>query len=234
MSGFRLDLALMKEPLGFIRVLEWVFAILAFASTGSYSGNTTINIQCHKLQHEIPISFKYPFRLNTQEFHIPCKVNSSGQTELYHLTGNHSSSAEFFVTVAVLAFLYCIGILILYTGYLHLYRESNRGPLVDLLVTAAFTFLWLVSSCAWGKGLTDVKGATSPSYLVSVIHACKETENRCTPGALPIFGPLNSSVVSGFLNVILWAGNCWFIYKETSFHKSSAPSVTQQEGTRQP
>lgn len=29
--------------------------------------------------------------------------------------------------------------------------------------------------------------------------------------------------VFGFLNLILWGGNCWFIYKETPFHKSANP-----------
>lgn len=27
--------------------------------------------------------------------------------------------------------------------------------------------------------------------------------------------------IFGFLNLILWGGNCWFIYKETPLHKSA-------------
>lgn len=64
-------------------------------------------------------------------------------------------------------------------------------PLQDLVVTAAFAFLWLVSSSAWGKGLTDVKGATNPEYLV---ESCKDI---CTAGEFPSMGRLNASVVSG-------------------------------------
>lgn len=62
----------------------------------------------------------------------------------------------------------------------------------DLAVTAAFAFLWLVSSSAWAKGLTDVKGATSPDHLVDV---CRET---CKAGDFPSMGRLNASVVSPF------------------------------------
>lgn len=60
----------------------------------------------------------------------------------------------------------------------------------DLAITAAFAVLWLVSSSAWGKGLTDVKSNTSPDHLVSL---CVE---KCTPGEFPSMGRLNASVVS--------------------------------------
>lgn len=36
--------------------------------------------------------------------------------------------------------------------------------------------------------------------------------------------------VFGFLNLILWAGNCWFIFKETPFHKPSQPSSGMEQG----
>ncbi|XP_016338256.1 synaptophysin-like protein 1 [Sinocyclocheilus anshuiensis] len=215
MSGFSLDLGPVKEPLGFIRILEWVFTICAFATTGGYVGFTEFTIDCESKKDEITAHFAYPFRLPSQPYMIPHCNQSKNVT---FLQGDFSSSAEFFVSVGVLGLLYCTFTLILYLGYQQVYRESNRGPIIDLIVTGIFAFLWLVCSSAWGKGLTDVKYATDTDRL---IKAC--LPDKCVVKSYPSMGRLNSSVLFGFLNLILWAGNCWFIYKETPFHKPANP-----------
>ncbi|KAM9361625.1 synaptophysin-like protein 2a [Symphorus nematophorus] len=222
-SGFSLDLGPLKEPLGFIRVLEWVFAIVAFATAGGYSGTTHFKVTCKGGQEDdVTAVFGYPFRLGAHIYEV-LDCNSLQKNETF-LQGDFSSSAEFFVCVGVFGFLYCTATLVLYLGYQHVYRQTSRGPIIDLVVTAAFAFLWLVSSSAWGKGLTDVKWATNPDHLV---ESCMDV---CKPGQFPSMGRLNASVLLGFLNLILWGGNCWFIYKETPFHKDPTPPDTTGEG----
>ncbi|XP_078544472.1 synaptophysin-like protein 1 [Lissotriton helveticus] len=211
MSGAQLSMTPLLEPLGFIKI----FSIFSFATCGAYSGSTSINVTCQSNTKTLSASFGYPFRLNTAQLAKSepqfCNITWS----IFHLTGDYSSSAEFYVSVAVLAFLYCIGALVLYLGYMHSYRESTKLPMIDFVVTFIFAFFWLVSSSAWAKGLTDVKYSTSPStILVSVAGNCTGARS-CVAAEGPSLGSLNVSVVIGFLNLILWAGNAWFVFKET-------------------
>lgn len=221
-SGFALDLGPIKEPLGFIRVLEWVFTIFAFATAGGYSGSTHFTVKCPGTAMAVQPKFWYPFRLADSSYSMP--TCNGTDVETTYLQGDFRSSAEFFVSVGVFAFLYCTVTLVLYLGYQHVYRQTSRGPLADLVVTGVFAFLWLVSSSAWGKGLTDIKFATNPDHLMGSLEVDHTVE------AYASMGRLNASVIFGFLNLILWAGNCWFIYKETHFHKDPNAPAPMQEG----
>ena len=67
----QLDMEVLKEPRGFIRCLQWFFAMLAFATCCDFSTKIAFDIEC-KNQDTLPIhvSFKvnYPFRyLNYSE-----------------------------------------------------------------------------------------------------------------------------------------------------------------------
>uniref|UniRef100_UPI00398F2838 synaptophysin-like protein 1 n=1 Tax=Pristiophorus japonicus TaxID=55135 RepID=UPI00398F2838 len=221
MAGLQLDFGPLKEPIGFIKLLEWIFAIFAFATCGGFNGKTALNVECQNAtdSQEYAAAFQYPFRLNHIVI-IPATV--CNQSKNTFLTGDFSSSAEFFVAIAVLAFLYCIAALVLYIGYLHVYRDGNRGPMIDFIVTMIFAFLWLVCSSAWGKGLTDLKYATNPSVIIDNVPICSGLA-KCSSAGVSGMGSLNVSVVFGFLNLILWCGNAWFVYKETSWHAPPEP-----------
>ncbi|XP_048879671.1 synaptoporin isoform X4 [Brienomyrus brachyistius] len=158
-------------------------------------------------------------RLYQTYFDVPLCYGKT--RERLFLIGDYSSSAEFFVTVAVFAFLYSLLATVVYIFFQNKYRENNRGPLIDFIVTVIFSFMWLVSSSAWAKGLSDVKMATDPDEVLLLISACKVQANKCKSVHGPIWSGLNTSVVFGFLNFVLWAGNIWFVFKETGWHKSS-------------
>ncbi|XP_077463626.1 synaptophysin-like [Stigmatopora argus] len=206
----------MKVPLGFIKILQWFFAIFAFSTCGSYSGMLRMSVECKNRTDSdlsIEVEFEYPFRLHHVYFDAPtCK---GGNTERLFLVGDYSSSAEFFVTIGVFSFLYTTAALAIYVFFFEKYKENNKGPLVDLGVSAVFAFMWLVSSAAWAKGLSDVKMATDPDQVITLIEACDVEENRCREVHDPVMSGLNTSVAFGFINLVLWVGNLWFVFKET-------------------
>ncbi|XP_025066540.1 synaptophysin [Alligator sinensis] len=206
-----------KEPLGFVKLLEWLFAIFAFGTCGSYSGQLRVSVECteNRSHSNLDVPIAYPFRLHQVYFRVPnCQ---GGEPEKVFLVGDYSSSAEFFVTVAVFAFLYALGATLVYLFLQDKYRQGNKGPVIDLVVTGTFAFLWLGGSCAWGKGLADVKAATEWSQVLEGAKTCQHKEVVCHLLQAPVTSGLNTSVVFGFLNLVLWTGNVWFVFKETGW-----------------
>ncbi|XP_051563555.1 synaptoporin-like [Myxocyprinus asiaticus] len=207
-----------------------LFAVLAFATCGGYTGQILVKVQCaDKTHNNISISFTYPFRLHQVHFSAP--LCEGPKKETLFLEGDYASCSQFFVTVSVLAFLYSLLATIVYIFYQNKYREKNRGPVVDFLVTIAFSSLWLGSSVTWAKTLSGVKTATDVRQILLLMSACRAQENLCQVLQEPIWTNLNMSVAFGFLNFFLWAGNIWFAYKETGLHKSTQryPSRTPSE-----
>ncbi|KAI5607062.1 synaptoporin isoform X1, partial [Silurus asotus] len=207
----------------FFDVVLQLFAIFAFATCGGYTGQLMVSVDCVNRTDSnlsITVRFAYPFRLNQVTLKVP--TCEGRQQEQLHLNGDFSSSAEFFVTIGVFAFLYSLFATVVYIFYQNKYRENNRGPFIDFIVTVVFSFMWLVGSSAWAKALSDVKVATDPGEVLLLMSACKVQTNKCGSVYGPVWSGLNTSVVFGYLNFILWAGNIWFVFKETGWHKGGA------------
>ncbi|MCJ8743087.1 hypothetical protein PDJAM_G00089860 [Pangasius djambal] len=234
-TGFRLNLSPVKEPLGFIKLVEWFTALFAFGCCSGYSGRNVISLFCGDGKNEtLNATFAYPFRIN-QVLLVEDNVTLCNHTvSETHLMGDSSSSVEFFVAVAVLAFLYCMIALLVYVGYMHVYRDSNFGPVFDFLVTAAFAFLWLVCSSAWAQGLQKVKHATGTEGISTSLTICRKEDVTCEVTEFSSMRTLDISVVFGFLNLIIWCGNAWFVYKETCWHSHKRNSQQGAERGRGP
>ncbi|NXP55376.1 SYPL1 protein, partial [Heliornis fulica] len=87
----------------------------------------------------------------------------------------------------------------------------------DLAITVIIAFLWMVSTFAWAKALADIKVSTGAS-MIPGIESCKAPGTICRFISVTSMGTLNVSVLFGLLNMILWGGNVWFVYKDTNLH----------------
>jgi hypothetical protein len=234
MSAFQINLNPLKELLSFIKILEWFAPIFAFATCGGFKGKTEIQVKCPfrvggNKNLAVTATFVYPFRLNQVSFHTPPNVNVCDLNwEKHVLIGDYSSSIQFYVTFAVFVFLYCIAALLLYVGYTNLYWDSHKLPMIDFIANLVATFLWLVSSLAWAEALTDIKVATG-HRIVEELDPCN-SELSCHFVSVTSMGSLNVSMIFGFLNMILWGRNVWFVYKETSLHSPSNTSASHSQG----
>ncbi|KAK2915131.1 synaptoporin b isoform X2 [Channa argus] len=198
-----------------------IFAICAFATCGGYYGHLQVKVDCADRRQSnlsIDIDFGYPFRL--QQVHFKAPSCEAKREETLFLDGDFSSAAQFFVSVGVFVFLYSLLATVVYVFYQNKYLKNNRGPLVDFVVTVIFSFMWLISSFCWAKTLSNIKSATNPTQVLLLISACRAQENKCTATQEPLWSRLNTSTVFGFVNVVLWAGNIWFVFKETGWYKT--------------
>lgn len=222
------DLSILKEPRGFIKPLQWILSIFAFATTCSVETQTGFSVSCPKLEeYTYPIS--YPFVLDLSVSVPMCDSNIVPNVASFTYSGK--SSSEFYVFIGVMAFLYCLAALVVYVFFDEVYRKNTRLTIIDFIVTAVFALMWLISSSAWAQGVTDLKYYSDPTDgiflklkecdLISFNHTI-----TCTPTVKPNFSTLDVSIIFGFLNTFVWIGNLWFLYKETPwFMVQAAPPM---------
>lgn len=215
------NLTAFREPRGVMRILQFVFAICAFATISGYSGEVMLTA-CEK-PVTFSIKFGYPFVLDSAtpaEVTCVSPAGSPPTTVPVSLVGDFSSDAQFFVASGVLAFLYCMGIVVVYGFYEEKYQSNSMLPLVDFVLTTVLAVLWLSSSAAWANSLTGIKSVTDVSFI-------KESQCKgiCQSVWTSSFSSLNISVLLGFLNFFLWASDLWFLYKETHWFKMRQESA---------
>ncbi|BFZ08543.1 hypothetical protein BsWGS_11582 [Bradybaena similaris] len=218
-----------KEPLGFIKVLEFVLSIFAFATTTSHETSTTFTTKCNGTDVHTRFSYGYPYQLEDVCFGIP--LCSSDKSDKFCLLAGSKSSAEFYVFVGVIVFLYCLAALVVYIVFDDTYRKNNRIVIADFVISVVLALLWIISSSAWAAGVSNIKMYTDPVDggiygSDSKVTDCHKSED-CTTDSLGNFASLNVSVIFGFLNFLVWVGNLWFLYKETPWFKVQAKPPTQ-------
>ncbi|RWS28830.1 synaptophysin-like protein [Leptotrombidium deliense] len=226
-----LNTRVIKEPRGFIRIIQFIFAILAFSTTAGFDTRTTLEISCREVKagtvttvnHKINYKVEYPFNFEDVPFTYPENCSEKdGKTKTDKFPMQFSSSAQFFVTVGVLCLLYSLGSCLFYVFMTRYYETNPLLPMIDLAATAILSIFWLAGAIAWAVGVSDVQHYTSPDHLKTSIQYCvklPKEEVECTNGYSGNWASLNVSLIVGFGNVFVWAASCWFVFKETTLHR---------------
>jgi len=246
-----MDTEILKQPRGCLRLLQWVFALLAFATCSNFSSYLEFSIKFKedaKCEGTNPMlvkqEFSYPFRLD----HIPhktlehfCHPNATSDPPIT-FPGDFSSDAQFFVFTGVVTWLFCFFSLAIYVFFSKVYSdEQKNAPMIDFCATVIIAVFWLAGSSAWANSLNGLKNAANPNtwltqsdiggpcyspgetgHVAVVVESCKATY-------MGSFGGANVSVIFGFLNFFLWGCNLWYLYKETSWFKQPGPVQGQPD-----
>jgi len=231
-----LNVEALKEPRGLLRLMQWLFALVAFATCCDFTVTFGFQIFCSDTKFpgkEIKTIASYPYQIDQQEAIQVEKglCNSTSQPLRYSFPGDYSSDAQFYVFIGVITWLYSSATLALYIFYSNLYLDEQKSyPKYDLIIAAVLAFIWLCAASAWAHAVLGLRGiADVESYIFTDTESpCfknGDTFNvtgisRCKWSVNTGFSKANSSVLIGFLNVFLWASNIWFLYKETTWYNA--------------
>eukprot|EP00093_Oithona_nana_P009621 09621.XXX_359920_361432_1 [CDS] Oithona nana genome sequencing. len=237
-----MDTRVLKEPRGFMRCIEWLFAIIAFSLCCDFATYVEYTVDCKGAgSTHYKHSLSYPFKLDHEPaINASCGVNQKFQM---YLPGDFSSDAQFFVFVGVISFLGTMVSLAVYVFFSDLYMsEQKKAPMVDFCLTAILAIFWLAASAAWANGVINMKYAANPDNWIfdSSDSICQRDNgnyintnvDKCNVVERGSFQKANISIIIGFLNTFLWSANLWFLYKETSWFSNG--SQQQQQQTQQP
>ena len=224
------------EPRGFIRFLQFILSIVAFATASGFSTVLTFHLSCSTtktVKVEYPID--YPFRINENpQTFKDCDNKSQSAT----LEGDFSPSAQWFVSVGVFSFLLSLASMVFYVLFESTFRLSHERIITigDFAITCLFTFFWLTAASAWAKASNDLKYFTTTDYLVKLPpfdKVCASKDQNCRFIQIAS-SKLSASVAFGFLNMFLWASNIWFVYKESPLHPEPNKGIESgQQGAPQ-
>ncbi|CAF3047746.1 unnamed protein product [Rotaria socialis] len=235
----------LKEPRGLIRLLQFIFAIFAFAT--ACNGSSYLYIQQGSNSNTASVGWSYPYDLRGSQI-ITTNTAITNKTVYLSQSNSIAPSAQFFVFTGVTSMLLALGFLVIYIVLDRQYRYNDRIPIVDFVVTIIWTIFWIAGSSAWAQGVSNIQIQTSFSYVSSLLDGCS-SGSACQQNESGTYANVTVSVIFGFLNFILWVGSVWFVYKETRFFKSrtaqqnppqnnfsniSASNMQQQPQTRMP
>lgn len=232
MDVSNLRFRVLAEPRGFIRFLQFILSIVAFATTSGFETMRGFILKCEGQDTQnIIFPVAYPFRID--EYAATFTTCDTNKNVSMVLEGDLSSSAQWFVTVGVFSFLLSLASIVFYVAYESSFRLSHERLVTigDFVATVIFAFLWLTAASAWAWGTNQIKTLTDFDYVSKISPysvQCQITGVNCRNQGSFQSSKLSASVAFGFLNLFLWISNVWFVYKESPFHPEPNKEMAQE------
>lgn len=223
---------LIKEPRGFIRILQVLFSVLAWSTTAGFTTTSSLHIDCPEMTpFTVDYKIAYPFDLRQTEVSAPknCTDDVDVVQEVFPI--DFSCTSMLYVLVCFISLVYALGAAAYYSILTAKYETDPLAPMVDLCLTILVTVFWVVINCTWALNVSDLKHYTHPHYFKEWLDVCQDSEANCQTATPGKWTSLTVSIICGFTCVILWLASTWFIFKETTLHKKQASYQQQGPGS---
>lgn len=244
-----MDTRVLKEPRGFIRVIQFFLGIITALIHTHFSTYYEYFVVCHShdnftVRHDI----NYPFRLDHDTpVNVSCDYSGYRETKVFsqYPPGDLKSSAVFFAFTGYSTAILAAAFLVVYVFFSQKYLDEQRMfPKIDCAVSFVFgVVFWLAASASWANGVITLKSICDPgqtSWLYTADYSiCNKVRMRghtsgtgafdCIVTYAGRFGGANAAVILGFLNLFVWCAGLWFIYKETAWFEKSSSSRNRQQ-----
>lgn len=168
----RKSLSIFVEPRGLLRFLQFLFAIFAFAT--ACNGSSSLSFKDNANKEIISASWSYPYHLSE----TPLKTDLNQTQETLSQSNDIKPSAEFFVFTGVTSMLLTLAMIVAYVLADRVYRNDERLPIIDLIITLIWAFFWIVGSSAWAQGVSNLRLQTSIEHIKHIVTNCKDS-NVC-------------------------------------------------------
>ncbi len=156
-------------------MLQFIFAIFAFAT--ACNGGSSFTIPAGSSNPLVSASWSYPYDLTNTPF--TGTYNATDSQNVLSFSNDIKSSAIFFVFTGVTSMLLSLGFIVLYVLFDRQYRNDERFPIIDLIITLIWTIFWIAGSSAWAQGVSNIRSDTSCNYVESIIQEC-QNQTLCT------------------------------------------------------
>jgi hypothetical protein len=169
---------LFPEPRGLIRILQFIFAIFAFAT--ACNGSSSVSINTSTQTNAAIASWSYPYNLQNTPITI-----FNGSSLAISNSNDVKASAEFFVFTGVMSMLLSLAFIIIYVFLDRQYRNDERFPIVDFIITIIWAIFWIAGSSAWAQGVSNIRSQTTSDKIAERSGVCPSgtqcTVAYCTP-----------------------------------------------------
>jgi len=237
----RMDWEQLKMPLGFVRVLELVFCIIGYAALTSWEFDLAVTCK-YDSTVALPKGTTPSVQLITSSLRLgewelkKCDSLAAGTDTAAVLFPDGGGAKGYYSTLLLLSLLITAATLLVYIGWWPEYTMDERLPTADMILTSILAFTWLVGTFAFALAVSQIKASVTVENVEKVVTGgdwCKGTGvTGCDVKSTAMTSLLSVAVVCGLANVLLYAVNVWFVYKETPSFKARTVrgvQVHQQE-----